>query len=73
MSPLGRRKKNDEAQESGTEAHEATERGFGTGLRAQLAKRQNPQGEEQAPEQPAEQKQPEPGYVDYENLSLIHI
>src|SRR4029450_2688439 len=30
---------------------------------------QNPQGEEQAPEQPAEQKQPEPGYVDYENYT----
>src|SRR4029453_10418901 len=67
MSPLGRRKKNDETQESGAEEREATERGFGTGLRAQLAKRQNPQAEEQAPEPPAEQ--PEQGYVDYENFS----
>src|SRR4029453_1935573 len=68
MSPLGRKKKHDESQESGAEEREATERGFGTGLRAQLAKRQNPQGEEQAPEQPAEHK-PEPGYVDYENYT----
>ena len=50
---LGKKKK-DEAQESGAEEREATEGGFGTGLRAQLLKRQNPQTEEQAPE-PAEQ------------------
>ena len=59
---LGKKKK-EEAQESGAEAREATEGGFGTGLRAQLLKRQNPQTEEQAPE-PAEQ--PASPYVDYE-------
>ena len=43
---------------------QATERGFGTGLRAQLQRRQNPQAEEQTPE-PAERPDPSP-YVDYE-------
>ena len=57
-------KKKDEAREPGSEEREATERGFGTGLRAQLQRRQNPQSEEQAPE-PAEQSDP-PSYVDYE-------
>src|SRR5215208_1386123 len=58
-------KKNDEAQESAPEEREATERGFGTGLRAQLQKRQNPQPAEQAPV-PAEQSSDPPAYVDYE-------
>src|SRR5262245_11843221 len=70
MSPLGRKKK-DESQDPEAEKLETTERGFGTGLRAQLLKRQNPQAEEQAPEPPAEE--PKQGYVDYENFSSPEV
>src|SRR5829696_5048422 len=59
---LGKKKK-EEAQEPAADERQATERGFGTGLRAQLLKRQNPQPAEQA-SQPAEQ--PASPYVDYE-------
>jgi len=43
---------------------EATERGFGTGLRAQLRKRLHPEGEE--PQQPAPAEEPDPQYVSYD-------
>src|SRR4029453_8414969 len=43
---------------------EATERGFGTGLRAQLQKRLNPEAAEHPQAEPTEE--PEPEYVSYD-------